>query len=205
MAGDGGSGARTFAGKRGLEMGWVGMGPERRASEHVVTNYCFIFTALFLGDGAAARNGETGPPGANRTEPEALRSLRLPVPRQPRLLDHAVAVWTKELRPVVGELIPLRQDGAHYGFGSLSERSPGRAFPAPLQDRHQIAGHPVETEEGHAAQDQPDPSAEHPKPDPPSQSREEKTPEQQQEQSDKPDNGRRSEERRVGKECSPRW
>ena len=97
----------------------------------------------------------------------------------------------KELRPVVGELIPLRPGGAHHGFRWLSERSPGRTFPAPLQDRHQIAGHPVETEEGHDQQNQPDHSAEHPKPNPPSQSRKEKTPKQQEQQSDKPDDGGR--------------
>ena len=98
---------------------------------------------------------------------------------------------SKELRPVVGELIPLRSGGAHHRLRWLSERSPGRTFPAPAQDRHQIAGHPVETEEGHEQQNQPDHSANHPKLDPPSQSRKEKTPKHQEEQSEKPDDARR--------------
>src|ERR1039457_652958 len=98
---------------------------------------------------------------------------------------------TKELGPVISELIPLRQGGAHEGFSSLRNRNQGRAFPTPLQDRHQIAGNPVESRESHDQQDQSDHSAEHSKPNPPSQSRKGKTPKQQQEQSDKPDDGRR--------------
>src|ERR1035437_10244471 len=98
---------------------------------------------------------------------------------------------TKELGPVISELIPLGQGGAHDGFSSLRNRSQGRAFPTPLQDRHQIAGNPVESKEGHDQQDQPDHSAKHSKPNPPSQSGKEERPKQQQERSATHDDGRR--------------
>ena len=108
-------GAGAFTGDGGVVVPGIGVQPEHGPGEQIITGDDFIFTALFLSDCSLAGDNESRPGRADRLSPQFHRRLGLPIGRQLRAGNLAVAARAQELRKRQLAQEWVRRSSARFG------------------------------------------------------------------------------------------